>query len=400
MTLFQNDAVPAVGGVAYDTVAQAASQFAIDANGTGGRTVVINSGNTVDGVGAVVLVAGAAFTIPANTTQFVCYTPLNTLVMEAAVSPGNFALWQFSANATTITGATDLRYNFAQIPTVAAFLTQGGMDYIAQGATAAAVSAAAAAASATAAAGSATAAAGSATAAATSATNAAGSASSAATSATNAANQVTLATTQATNAANSATAAAGSATSAAGSAAAAASSATSSANSAISAASSAASAAASANATQWISLGGGGVYLVGECVWSPITFLTYRNKTGANTNNDPSVDGTNWALLLASGDPQWVVKNASFNALVGEPVMVDSSAAAPGAIIITFPATPLPNDVILLDDYKKTFPTNYVTINFNGNKWEQQTVPGTLDIDLSVRMTWTYIDNIIGWEIS
>lgn len=79
-----------------------------------------------------------------------------------------------------------------------------------------------------------------------------------------AANQVALATTQANNAANSA-----------------------------------ASAASTAGVTKWVS---GTTYTEGNNVWSPIDFKTYRRKiTGAGTT-DPSVDSTNWQILIVSSE--------------------------------------------------------------------------------------------------
>lgn len=147
--IFGNDGVAAVGGVAVDTIAQLVSQFAVDETGSSGRIVAITGGNTLDATPAVIAVAAASFTIPANTSRYISITAAGALVMEAAVSVGNLAIWQFTANATTITQAVDMRYNFSQIPTVAAFLTTGGADYIATAITAgSAASAAAAAASA------------------------------------------------------------------------------------------------------------------------------------------------------------------------------------------------------------------------------------------------------------
>jgi hypothetical protein len=57
------------------------------------------------------------------------------------------------------------------------------------------------------------------------------------------------------------------------------------------AAASAAAASATANVTEWSS---GGTYAEGDNVWSPITYQTFRNKTGTNTATDPSADSTNW----------------------------------------------------------------------------------------------------------
>jgi hypothetical protein len=66
------------------------------------------------------------------------------------------------------------------------------------------------------------------------------------------------------------------------------------ADSAAEAAASVAAAQAAANVTQWSS---GATYAAGANVWSPITYFTYRNKTGTNTATDPSSDSTNWELI-------------------------------------------------------------------------------------------------------
>jgi hypothetical protein len=61
----------------------------------------------------------------------------------------------------------------------------------------------------------------------------------------------------------------------------------------------AAAALATANVTLWVS---GTNYTQGAAVYSPITFFTYRRKiTGAGTT-DPSLDSTNWALVVGTGD--------------------------------------------------------------------------------------------------
>lgn len=126
--VFGNDGVAAVGGISVDSIAQMVAQMAVDS--ISGRDVSITAGNTIDSLGAVVVVPAAVFTIPANTTQYICITAASTLVMEAAISVGNQAIWQFEATTDVIISANDLRYNFSGIPTVAAFLTKGGVDYL------------------------------------------------------------------------------------------------------------------------------------------------------------------------------------------------------------------------------------------------------------------------------
>lgn len=61
--------------------------------------------------------------------------------------------------------------------------------------------------------------------------------------------------------------------------------------SAIAAAASADEAALTANVTQWVS---GTTYAVGDCVFSPIDFKTYRRKTSGAGTTDPSLDSANW----------------------------------------------------------------------------------------------------------
>lgn len=61
----------------------------------------------------------------------------------------------------------------------------------------------------------------------------------------------------------------------------------------------AAAAIAAANATKWVS---GTTYDEGDVVWSPITYLTYRRKSTGGGTTDPSVDTTNWAQVVGTGD--------------------------------------------------------------------------------------------------
>jgi hypothetical protein len=62
------------------------------------------------------------------------------------------------------------------------------------------------------------------------------------------------------------------------------------------AAASAAAAAQTANVTLWVS---GTTYAVGDNVFSPVTFQTYRSKSAFTSTTDPSADDTNWEQLTA-----------------------------------------------------------------------------------------------------
>ncbi|MDD2742321.1 MAG: hypothetical protein PHV02_08610 [Rhodocyclaceae bacterium] len=68
-------------------------------------------------------------------------------------------------------------------------------------------------------------------------------------------------------------------------------------DSAAAAANSAQAAASSAGAVAWVS---GATYALGEVVWSPITYLSYRRALAGAGATDPSADLVNWAAL-ASG---------------------------------------------------------------------------------------------------
>lgn len=70
--------------------------------------------------------------------------------------------------------------------------------------------------------------------------------------------------------------------------------ATSAAASAASASASADAAASAANAPKWVS---GTTYAQGNCVWSPVNYLTYRRKVAGAGATDPSADSANWELL-------------------------------------------------------------------------------------------------------
>lgn len=75
---------------------------------------------------------------------------------------------------------------------------------------------------------------------------------------------------------------------------AAAASAVAAANSAAAANASAQAAALASGVDLWVS---GTTYPIGDAVYSPITFMTYRRKTNGAGTTDPSADTTNWELI-------------------------------------------------------------------------------------------------------
>jgi hypothetical protein len=61
----------------------------------------------------------------------------------------------------------------------------------------------------------------------------------------------------------------------------------------------AAQAVAAAGTVVWVS---GTTYAIGDIVYSPITYLSYRRKTAGAGTTDPSADSTNWAELGGTGN--------------------------------------------------------------------------------------------------
>ena len=62
---------------------------------------------------------------------------------------------------------------------------------------------------------------------------------------------------------------------------------------------SAAAAAVSAGAALWVS---GTTYALGDVVWSPATYYTYRRIVAGAGTTDPSADTTNWAFLMTPAE--------------------------------------------------------------------------------------------------
>lgn len=63
------------------------------------------------------------------------------------------------------------------------------------------------------------------------------------------------------------------------------------------AAASATNAAATAGVVKWIT---GTTYAIGDVVWSPANFQTFRRKTAGAGSTDPSSDSTNWTQITAN----------------------------------------------------------------------------------------------------
>jgi len=117
--------------------------------------------------------------------------------------------------------------------------------------------------------------------------------------------------------------------------------------SASSAAASAVAAEAASGAELWVS---GTTYAVGDNVYSPSTFFTYRSKSAFTSTTDPASDTTNWVLVGVGGTALLSVTNTT--ATQDQTAFTGSYTA--GAVVVTL------NGVILTDttDYTATDGTN------------------------------------------
>jgi hypothetical protein len=103
------------------------------------------------------------------------------------------------------------------------------------------------------------------------------------------------------------------------------------------AAASEAGAASAADVSLWVS---GTTYAIGDCVFSPIDFETYRRKTNGAGTTDPSLDATNWSSLTKEVYPAAGIAVSTGTAW-------DSSLTAPsGALVGTTASQELTNKTL------------------------------------------------------
>ncbi len=134
---------------------------------------------------------------------------------------------------------------------------------------------------------------------------------------------------------------------------------------------SAASSAANAAVVLWVS---GSTYSSGACVYSPITFLTYRRTSSSpgSSITDPSADGTRWVVLLPATFPVTIVSTTSQTALAGNEYVLTNVAAT----TVTLPASPNVGDKVIVK------PANGLATNIvNPNGATIEGVSGNMTID-------------------
>lgn len=150
------------------------------------------------------------------------------------------------------------------------------------------------------------------------------------------------------------------------------------------AAASASAAAAASGAVLWVS---GTTYAIGDVVWSPTTYLSYRRKTAGAGTTDPSTDGTNWALIGAPASLPTQVIATNTTAVASTHYIFTASLA------LLLPLAPSIGTVVRFTDLSGTTTSS---INPNGEKIRGAT--GTMLLNIAfAEATLEYTGSTLGW---
>lgn len=156
---------------------------------------------------------------------------------------------------------------------------------------------------------------------------------------------------------------------------------------------SAAAAATSAGAPIWANTGAS--YTIGQKVSSPVNGRIYfRLTAGTAGTTDPSVDTTNWQIMV-TGPVSTAVKTSAYNAIAGDLVPCNTTG---GAFNVTLPPSPVKDDFVTVMDYAGKFATNNLTALGNGKPIQGAMEDFICDINRETR-TFVYIDATQGWEV-
>lgn len=99
-----------------------------------------------------------------------------------------------------------------------------------------------------------------------------------------------------------------------------------------------------------------------------------------------------WALIPY--DTPWLIKTGAYNAVAGDRIMADTTAAG---FTITFPAAPAASDRIVVSDYAGKWDTANLTIGRNGLKIAGSAADFTCDTR-NATIKFEYIDATQGWR--
>lgn len=155
-----------------------------------------------------------------------------------------------------------------------------------------------------------------------------------------------------------------------------------------SAAASAVTAAQAAGAPLWVS---GTTYALGDAVYSPATFLTYRRAVAGAGTTDPSADPTNWRLAALAAPLLAVELDAAFDAQVNGHHAMSGALAQTAAL----PAAPQPGDTTWLSVCNGRADNAFDS----GSTKVNGAAAGTYVVsDRYARLALTYINATYGWS--
>ena len=101
-------------------------------------------------------------------------------------------------------------------------------------------------------------------------------------------------------------------------------------------------------------------------MYSLVNFLSYRRRTAGTTATDPSLDPTNWALLLIAGLPVVIVPTTAVTCVANVHYVLTNASLTTA----TFPLAPVFGDTIVIS--VDNLRTDNV-INFNGQPHQNRT---------------------------
>ena len=146
---------------------------------------------------------------------------------------------------------------------------------------------------------------------------------------------------------------------------------------------------AASGATIWVS---GTTYAIGDGRFSPANYQSYRRITAGAGTTDPSLDPANWVII---GWLPWIRKTAAYTAISFDRIKASTTG---GAWSLTFPATPVENDEIEVQDVDGTFHIGNLTLLPNGNKIMGYTTSFVLDTQYA-HLVFVYDATLGDWRM-
>jgi|688.fasta_scaffold647404_1 hypothetical protein len=123
-----------------------------------------------------------------------------------------------------------------------------------------------------------------------------------------------------------------------------------------------------------------------------------QGPTGAGAQGTQGIQGVTGVQgiqgITGVGSSAWTTQTSAYNAAANDRILADTSA---GAFTITLPASPVTGAHIRIDDPKKTWGTNNLTVARNGSNITS--LAENLVCDFSANIALTYINATIGWKV-